>query len=139
MWRERVKSCLVKRRRRCQGAKRERELQRNGVRIEERVAVLVTQKAMPACFSIDTDGTTMHVCGSMSKVALLSSVYPFATCVTCFCLQALKKRWKTEGWWGCRVSSVYPPSNVKVSALAAKFSDNICDHQTRQPLPAVPV
>lgn len=49
------------------------------MRIEDGVAVLVTHKAVPACCSIESDGTTTHVCGCMSKVALLSIVYPFVT------------------------------------------------------------
>lgn len=74
MWRERVESCLVKRRRRrrCQGAKRERgvveEWGENG------------GWGGGACHSgIHTDGSTTHVCGCTSKVALLSSVYLFGT------------------------------------------------------------
>lgn len=54
------------------------------MRTEDGVAVLVAQKAVPACRSIDSDGTTIHVCGCMSKVALLSIVYPLVTCFPAF-------------------------------------------------------
>lgn len=135
MWRKRVKSCLVKGWRRCQGAKRERGWQRNGVGIEDGVVVLVTQKAAPACCSIDTDGAT-YVCASACQMLLSSPLTTRLSPTSLLLPIGIEEELENRG---CTVSSSCPLSNVKVSALVAKFSYTISYHPTHQPFPALPV